>query len=585
MIDDQVKSMTELIQAARGQIPVDFLIEGGNLVNVLSGEIYPARVAVYRDRVVGFGDYEARQRIDLKGRFICPGLIDGHLHLESTLLSPAELAKAVVPLGTSLVVLDPHEIANVLGVDGLRYLRASSLNLPLSFYFMLPSCVPATSLETSGARLEAEDLEPFFDQPWVLGLGEVMNFPGVLSQDEGLLKKMLMTKNKRQDGHAPLLRGRDLYAYVSAGLASDHECSNRQEAEEKLRAGMYIMIREGSAARNLKDLLPMVTKENSRRCLLVSDDKSPTDLVGEGHLNSILKKAIAEGLDPVTALQMVTINPAEYFGLPRVGAVAPGYLANLVVMDDLKEFKAHLVFKSGQKVAEKGVLCPEWEEQVKLSKEKAALFPQVSHSVHLKPLARNELEIPSSSAVRARIIQIIPNQIITKALIEEVTIKGEKVVSDPSQDILKLVVVERHIASGRLGLGLVKGMGLREGALASSVAHDSHNIIAVGVEDEDMLAAIGEVERLQGGWVISRGGKVAESLPLPMAGLMSNLPLPEVVEKIDLLHHLAQELGCRLREPFFSLSFLALPVIPELKLTDLGLVDVNSFQLRPLLVE
>lgn len=574
-----INRISEQIRAAKGEFPVDFLLEGANLVNVLSGEIYPTQVAIFKDRVVGFGAYEARERINVQDKFICPGFIDGHLHLESTLLTPWEFVRAVTPLGTSSVVLDPHEITNVLGVEGLKYLHEVSRNLPLSFYFTLPSCVPTTPLETSGATLEAEELKKFMKEPWVLGLGEMMNFPGVIAADPEILKKLEITGNKCKDGHAPLLRGKNLFAYLATGIASDHECTQLEEALEKMRSGMYIMIREGSTSKNLIDLLPLVTPKNNRRCMIVSDDKSPVDLVNSGHLNNALKKIVAKGCDPVLAIQMVTINPAEYFGLRQMGAVAPGYLADLVVLDDLRDFQVHLVFHRGRKVAQCGSLDTHVVEELKIQKNKSLLLRSVvRNSVHLKPLNKSHLEIPAQSGKKARIIQIIPNQIKTKCLIKKIKVVEEKAVSDPSRDILKLVVVERHKGTGRVGLGFVKGMGLKDGALASSVAHDSHNIIAVGVEDEDLLLAIREIGKLQGGWIISNRGKVIETLPLPIAGLLSAWSLKKTVKALTALNQRAFELGCTLDEPFSTLSFLALPVIPELKLTDLGLVDVSLFQ-------
>ena len=575
--------LATLIKAAKGEYPVDLLLEGGNLINVLSGEIYQADVAIFQNRVVGFGQYEAKKHFKIDGKFICPGFIDAHFHLESTLLTPQEFACAVAPMGTSSVILDPHEIANVFGMMGIEYLYLYSKNLPLTFYFTLPSCVPATHLETSGAILEAEDLKKLIRKPWIVGLGELMNFPGLISADPQLLKKIQMSIGKCKDGHAPLLMGKNLYAYLAAGIESDHECTRLDEAQEKLRAGMHIMLREGSTAKNVTDLLPLVTPTNSQRCMLVSDDKSPSDLLHKGHLNTLLKKVVAQGLDPIIALQMVTINPATYFGLRQIGAIAPGFIANIAILDDLKSFNAHMVFHQGKLVAQGGQMKDNVLRNRKSKRNQLA--KKIRHSIQIKPLDLVHLQIPLASPKKARVIQIIPNQIITHNVLVEIEPKEGKAISDPAKDILKLIVVERHQKSGRIGLGLVKGMGLKAGAMASSVAHDSHNIIAVGVGDEDILLAVKEVEKLQGGWVVYKNGQLISALPLPIAGLLSEWSIEKTAATVDLLNQKAASLGCKISEPFLKLSFLALPVIPELKLTDKGLIDVNSFQHVPLFMD
>ncbi len=563
-------SLAELIAVARGDRAADLLLVNARIVNTFTGEIEEGNVALCGERIAGVGDYRrAEQTVDLNGKLLAPAFINGHIHLESSLLSLAQYAKVVVPRGTSAVVTDLHEIANVCGLEGVRYMMNCARRLPLDLFFMAPSCVPATSLETSGATLGPIDIKRVLKWKNVIGLGEMMNFPGVMAGDEGVLSKIGISGGRVIDGHAPGLRGRGLNAYLAAGILSDHECTTLEEALEKLRRGMWLMIREGSSEKNIEALLPLVRDKNYQRCFFVVDDRSCVDLVRDGDIDAVVRKAIQKGLDPVRAIQMATINPAAYFRLNRVGAVAPGYLANLVVIDELATLRICQVFYRGRLVAEEGrPLFP-------LSRAAAR---GLSRTMHVKPFDMGVLRMPAAGGGHS-VIEVIPGQILTRKRTEKMKDSQGVICSDIESDILKLVVVERHHATGNIGLGLVTGFGLQRGALASSVAHDSHNIIAVGVEDREIFTAIKEVERLQGGLVIAQGERVMAALPLPIAGLLSELPLEVVLKRLEELEGLASALGTSLPSPFSTLSFLALPVIPDLRLTDLGLVDVLASRL------
>ncbi|MGD9147528.1 MAG: adenine deaminase [Anaerolineae bacterium] len=567
-------SLDKLIAVARGEEPADLVLKNAQLVNVLSGEIHAADIGIYDGRVLGFGDYGARQVVDLAGRFVCPGLMDAHVHIESSMVQPSEFARAVLPHGTTSVISDPHEIANVLGLDGVRYMLEASEGLPLSVYVMAPSCVPATHMETSGAELTAADLEELMPHERVLGLAELMNFPGVLFRVPEVLNKIEVADGRPIDGHAPGLSGMDLNAYVAAGVGSDHECTELDEAREKLRRGMHIMIREGTTARNLHTLLPLVTPANSRLCHFCTDDRHPRTLLEEGHIDDIVRRAIAWGLEPMMAIQMATINTAEYFRLQNVGAVAPGYRADLVVLDDLRMMQVAQVYARGALVAEGGSLS--------LSADRLPQVP-VQPSVHLDP-ASLSFAIAAGDGP-ARVIGIVPDQVVTEELRLQPTIEDGLVTSDPDRDLLKMAVIERHHGTGSMGLGLVKGMGLKRGAIASSVAHDAHNIGVIGTSDSEMRAAVAAVVEMGGGQVVVSGGEVQAACPLPIAGLMSDRPLEEVGEQEKALTEAAHSLGCTLPDPLMTMSFLALEVIPALKLTDRGLVDVNRFDLVPLFGE
>ena len=563
-------SLEKLIAVAKGEVPADLLLTNARIVNTFTAEIERGNVAICQGRIAGIGDYSKAERtIDLKGKYLAPGLINGHIHIESSMLHIAEYAKAVVPRGTSAIVTDLHEIANVAGLKGIRYLMDCARTLPMDCYFMAPSCVPATHLETTGAQLGANEIRAALKWKNVIGLGELMNFPSVLMRDEGVLKKVKLSKGKVIDGHSPRLSGKDLNAYLAAGASSDHESTSFEEGREKLRRGMYLMIREGSSEKNLDELLPLVTNKTYKRCLFVTDDRTCADLLREGDIDAVVRKAIARGLAPIRAIQMATINTAEHFRLRQVGAVAPGYVANLIVIDNLSKLNIDMVFHKGKLVAEKGkaLFNTSWRSD-----------PKIAHSVNIKHFNVEALKI-SATRKSLPIIGIVPGQIITKSVKAEAKVEDGLVVPDTERDILKLVVVERHKASGNIGVGLVRGFGLKKGALGSSIAHDSHNIVVVGTNDQDIFAAVKEIERLQGGLVVASGGKIRGSLALPIAGLLSEEPLETVVTKLEKLQKLAADLGCVLPSPFATLSFLALPVIPELRLTDKGLVDVVAFKL------
>lgn len=558
---------SRLIEVARGDAPADTLLANARLVNVRSGEVHDADIALYRGRIAGFGDYEARETIDLKGAFVCPGLIDAHVHIESSMVTVPEFARAVVPRGTTTVVTDPHEIANVLGIAGIRYMLESSEALPLRVFVMASSCVPATDMETSGAELTAADLAPLFEHPRVIGLAEVMNFPGVFLGVPEVLAKIDAAGDLPVDGHAPGLSGKNLNAYIAAGVGSDHESTGVEEAREKLRRGMHIFIREGTTARNLTELLPLVTPSNSAYCSFCTDDRHPQDLLEEGHIDALLRMATAQGLEPVTAIQMATINTAAYFGLRGLGMVAPGYRADLVVFDDLRALRARMVFSEGERVAEDGeYLGPRPRPPEPPGSGVAVAWEKV------------DLSVAAGAGARARVIHAIPGQIVTGQSIEELAVRDGLAVCDPDRDILKIAVIERHRGTGNIGVGFVKGFGLKSGAIASTVAHDNHNIVVVGASDEDMVAAARAVAETGGGQAVVAHGRVLASVPLPIAGLMSDLPLEAVRDRVEAMTRAARELGGTLPDPLMTMSFLALAVIPELKITDLGLVDVGEFR-------
>jgi adenine deaminase len=560
--------LAQLISVAKGERPADLILANAKVVNTFTGEIEQGNVAIYGGRIAGVGDYhQARQVLDLTGKYLAPGLINGHTHLESSMLDIGQYARAVVPRGTLALVTDLHEIANVCGLAGIRYVLDCARRLPLDLFLMAPSCVPATHLETAGASLTLKDIRQILRWQGSIGLGEVMNFPGVIGGDAGVLRKINLAKGKIIDGHAPGISGKDLTAYIAAGILSDHESVSFEEAREKLRQGMFIMIREGSSEKNLDALLPLVTDKTYKRCFFVVDDRSCADLLRDGDIDAVVRKAIGQGLDPVRAIQMATINPAEYFRLEKLGAVAPGYLANLIVLEDLFSLKISMVFYRGRLVAREG------EPLFRLSKPSDR---GITNTVNIKPFTIEALRLTSRGESKP-VIEVVPGQIITRKRLEK--IKEGVITPDITRDILKLVVVERHKATGNIGLGLVNGFGLKKGALGSSIAHDSHNIIVVGTNDEDIFTAIKEIERWQGGLVAVAGGEVLASLSLPIAGLLSTEPLETVVTKMEKLERVAKDLGTTLASPFATLSFLALPVIPELRLTDLGMVDVNEFKL------
>ena len=564
-----MKDLKRLVRTAQGIEAADLVLKNAEVFHAFTGEFIKCDIAITDGYVAGLGTYKGEREIDLSGRYVTPGFLDGHVHIESSMMSPREFSRAVIPTGTTTVVADPHEIANVAGVAGIQYMLDATENLPMNVYVMLPSCVPATPLEDSGAKLEAADLKPFLSHPRVLGLAELMNVPVVLNGDDMVYAKLQLAEHYLVDGHAPGLTGHPLMGYAAAGIHTDHECATKEQAMERLRAGMYVLIREGTAVKNLRALLPIVNADTSSFCCFAADDKIPAELLTEGYINDMVRIAIKEGIPVATALQMATINTARCFGLRDVGAIAPHYKADILVFDDLDSWKPSMVFKDGELAAEHGVMLLDPPD---VSAEK------IEHSMHLAPLQMEQLRMPLPGG-EANVIGLIPYQILTKKFRLKVkTVKGEAV-SDPENQILKLAVFERHHASGQTGLGLVKGFGLQRGALASTIAHDSHNLIVIGASDDDMMLAARELERIGGGIAIAVDGEIAGSLALPIAGLMSKEGAETVAQEVGSLIAKAHALGvCEYYAPFLTLAFLSLPVIPELKLTDRGLVDVNAFQ-------
>lgn len=565
-------TMENRIKAARGQLPADLLIKNCRLVNVLSGEIHPADVAVYDGVFLGFGNYQAQQVIEADNRYLCPGFIDGHIHIESSLLSPVEFAKTAARHGTAAVICDPHEICNVLGVHGLEYMLGVTEALPLAVYCQVPSCVPATHLESAGGSIPAEVVAGLLQKypRRILGLAEMMNFPGVLMQDPEVLAKLHASRDLVIDGHCPQLSGEDLNAYILAGPGSEHEASTEAEAREKLRKGMHLFLRQGSSGKNLLDLLPVLNSLNAAKISIVTDDLHADDLLHEGHLDHCLRLAVQAGVDPVRAVQMLSINTAGYFGLKRRGAVAPGYRADCMLLNDLKTAAIESVFLQGRPLREADFHPPS--------------DAPLQHSCILGAVTAEQFAIPAPHPPqKARCLELIPGQILTRARLVQPKIRSGLALPDPEQDLAKLAVLERHQGSGNIGLGFVRGLGLQAGALASTVAHDSHNLILAGTNDADLLLAAETIQAMQGGCVAVRQGEVLAALPLPIAGLMSDLDISEVVDRLSELNQAAARLGCPPNiNPFMLLSFLALPVIPELRLTDQGLVDVRGFDFTPL---
>ncbi len=556
------------IDLARGRGEADLLLRNVRLVNVFSGEIHPVDVAIGDGLFLGFGDYSALEVIECEGRYLVPGLIEGHIHIESSQVLPSEFARLVAARGTAVVVADPHEIANVMGVEGVEFMLAASSGLPVSFFFMVPSCVPATVMETAGAAIDAAAVAALLEKhpDRLLGLAEVMNFPGVINRDPETMAKLAAAKGKNIDGHAPQLSGLDLNSYIMAGPASDHEATTLDEAREKLRLGMHLMLREGSREHNLDDLLPLINRYNSANCSLVSDDRHVIDLLHKGHLDYSIRKVIASGISPLNAIQMATINPARYFGLKRRGAVAPGYRADCLLLDDLESFAINQVFLGGRPFDEEDFVAP------------SLLLP--GNTVSVAKLSKESFTIPVAGE-KIKVIGIVPGQLVTREIV--VTPKTSKglAVADPDRDLAKLAVVERHHGSGRIGLGFVQGLGLKCGALAGTVAHDSHNLIVVGIGDADMLLAARVVKEMGGGLVVVADGRILGRLPLPVAGLMSVEKAETTAAAFKTLEDQAALLGAA-KDPFMTLSFLALPVIPALKLSDRGLVDVGDFSLTGL---
>ncbi|MEA2116272.1 MAG: adenine deaminase [Thermodesulfobacteriota bacterium] len=568
----EASSYIRLIDCAAGRIPADRVLKNGKIVHVLTGEIASGDVAVIDGHIAGIGKYEGKETVNLEGRYISPGFIEGHVHIESSMLTPAQFAAAVMPHGTTTVICDPHEIANVCGKTGINYILKE--NSPLSIYAMAPSCVPATHMETSGAVLSTKDIAEILDHPRVIGLAEMMNFPGTVAALPEVVDKILLARNRGVliDGHAPGLSGKDLQAYIAAGISSDHECTTLAEALEKLRAGMAVFIREGSTARNLEALLPLLNSPAAHQCLLVTDDRHADDLLEQGHLDYILRRAVQLGANAITALQMVTINPARHFGFQRLGAITPGFRADLVVLDDLEQFKVRQVYSQGQRIAENGTMVTPIPEQ-----SLNTLDPAIRSSVRINPESI-DLTIPAGPGL-IRVICCTDGQIVTGQSFLEPKIQDGLLVSDVDRDILKIAVMERHHGNHAIGLGFVQGLGLRKGAIGSSVAHDSHNMIVVGTCDAAMMQAITEITMMNGGLAVTGDDQVYAALPLPVAGLMSTATAEEVRLRLRELRRALDRVGTLVENPLMLLSFLALPVIPELKITDKGLVNVGKFSI------
>ena len=573
MVPETTESLARRIRVARGQEPADLLFVHGKIVCTFTGEVLELPVAVAEGRIVSLGGSvtEGREVVDLKGAFLAPAFTDPHIHVESSMLTPEGFAEAVVPHGTGATVSDPHEIVNVLGLAGFDYMRRASEGLPVDLFYTIPSCVPATNMETAGAEMDAgavaRALDAYPDAP---ALSEMMNFPGVIYGAPDVLAKIQAARSRgfAVDGHSPGVSGADLEAYLNAGILTDHECTSVDEARSKLRSGMWVLMREGSAAKNLRDLAPTVTPWNAHRICIASDDRHPDDLVREGHMDHALRVAVKAGLDPLTALRFVTLNPATLYGYRDRGGIAPSYRADLVVLSDLQRFDVLSVFHGGIKVAERG------EMAVEIPRRDAR---GTLSSVHLpEDLAEKLSMYPTSGKVR--VIGVDPEQIITRSEVGEATEAG------PGKALQFAAVVERHRHTGNVGLGFVSGFGLAAGAMASTVSHDSHNCVLVGTSPEEMAHAARAVTDMGGGQAVVRGGKVLAALPLPVAGLMSTGGAAEVALGLEGLHAAARACGCVLPAPFMTLAFIALPVIPALKITDLGLVDVNQFKLVPLVV-
>ena len=566
MLKEELKN---LITKAKGTKNSELVFKNANIINVFTGEILFGDLAIDNGRVVGIGEYKGEREIDLDGKYISPGFIDSHVHIESSMSTPTQFARAIVPRGVTSIISDPHEIANVKGLEGIKYMIEDAKNTPLDVYVMLPSCVPSTEFENAGAILEARDLEKLINEESVLGLGEMMNYPGVIDGEDKVLDKLILGRNTIIDGHGPLITGKDLNAYGAAGIKTEHEASTPEEVIERLRLGMYILLREGSAAKDLRNIIQTVNKDNLRRFLLCTDDKHPEDLINEGSIDFNIKLAIRSGIEPVDAIRMATLNSAECYGLKDKGAIAPGYRADLVIIDNLDDFNILKVFKDGKLVAENN----------------KALFEinpyssnNMMNSVNIKKVELKDIQIKMETN-RANVISIVEDSLVTEKAIKEVNVENGHF-QYSNEDVLKLVVVERHLATGNIGVGLIENFQLKNGAIGSTIAHDSHNILVVGDNDEDILLTIEEIERIGGGLVILSGGKVLKSLTLEIGGLMTSRPIEEINLALkEMMEISREELKVNPKiDPFMTLAFMALPVIPKIKLTDIGLFDVEDFK-------
>ena len=563
-IAQKVRKKQRMVRVAMGQEKADLVLKNATYVNVFSDELCRGDIAVVGGLVVGMGDYSGTEEVDVAGKVVTPGFIDAHIHLESSLVSPASFARAVIPHGTTTVITDPHEIANVCGVGGIDYMLAATDGLPLDVHFMLPSCVPAMAFEENGEKLTWRDINAYFDHPRVLGLAEMMNYPGVIHGDRTTIEKIVVSQahHKKIDGHAPGLAGHALDAYISAGVYSDHECDTFDNALEKLRKGQFIMIREGTAAQNLETLMPLLTGQYAHRCMFCTDDKHPWDLLNKGHIDYIVRKAIHLGADPILTIKVASHYAARYFLLNNKGAIAPGYLADFAVLDNLRDVNVEMVFKRGRLVYGGGDVAltePDIDPDI---------LGAVTDTFHLPPLTEERLRLG-----RAPLIGMVPGQIVTDNL-------GWAEGIDTANDVLKMTVCERHHGTGHVASCYVKGYGLRSGAIAASIAHDSHNIIACGAGDGDIVLAVNRLRELRGGLVIVDGGRVVGELPLPVAGLFTDSPLEEVNDRLEHCKREAYRRGVKEGiDPFMTLSFTSLPVIPSLRLTTLGVFDVDSMGL------
>ena len=573
------KLLREQVAAATGSKKAELVLKNAQIVNVFTQSVETGDIAIEGGYIVGIGNYEGITEKDLGGAYVCPGFLDGHIHIESSMTSPGEFERAVVPHGTIAVITDPHEIANVAGTAGIRFMMQSAQKLDLDVYFMLPSCVPATDLDESGAELLAKDLEPFYADEKVLGLAEMMNAFGVTHGDKGCFEKLVQARSLKKaiDGHAPALSGKELNAYVTAGIRSDHECSDFEEAKEKFARGQWIMIRQGTAAKNLKGLMGMFEDPYYQRCLLVTDDKHPGDLIRIGHIDAIIREAVSMGADPIRAIRMGTLNAAAYFGLHDMGAVAPGYKADLAVFDDLRTLNVKQVYKGGKLVAENGKMLHQKEKNTDWSTE---IKERVFHSFHRVPITVEELQLKETTGTHQRVIDMVAHELITKERIEEwKELPGVAPGVDISRDIVKLAAIERHKNTGHVGLGFLGKYGLKKGVVATSIGHDSHNLVIAGVTDEDMVLAGNRVIENGGGLAIALEGKVLADLPLPIGGLMADEPVEVVDEKLEHMKKLSVELGISEDiDAFMTLAFISLPVIPKLRLNTYGVVDVEKHQ-------
>lgn len=572
--------LKKLIDTAAGRIPADLVIKNCKIVNVFSGKIQEGDIAFSGDQIAGIGEYEGEKVIDAEGRYATPGFIDSHIHIESSYVSPEEIGRLLVPHGGTTIMADPHEIVNVCGISGLDYMMKAAENTVLDVKYELPSCVPATPFEHSGAVIDAEAMKEPITREGIAGLGEFMNFPGVINAADSDLDKIIVAKQEGKfiDGHGPGIIGKELNAYAAARIAADHECSTVEEMNDRLERGMYILLRQGSACHNLRTLIKGMTAENSRRCLLCSDDRQPKTILHEGHLDNHLRICVEEGLDPVTAIRMATLNAAECFDLKDRGAIAPGYRGDVVLLDDLKDFHVNRVFVEGALVAEEGKYLPEI---------KKCDISSVKGSVIVKDFSKEKFKMNLKSN-KVNVIKILPGGVVTAKDTAEIELDANgEFVRNPEVDLVKVAVVERHQGTGNVACGFLKGYGIKEGAVALSIAHDSHNIIVVGVSDEEMEFAVNSLIEQEGGMVLVKEGKVIESMPMPIAGLMSDQSGEWVDQKLTDIHEKAyEELGiCGDVEPVMTLCFMSLAVIPEIKLTDMGLFDVTTFSFIPVEAE